>query len=398
MNKIKEFFLRIGAGIAGLGRRIWNFLTAHKKGAITAAVVIVLVVAVLIWGNVRHYTNATVRSSIELEDSENTKYLDFQDNILRYSADGAFYTSYSGTMLWNVTYEMSSPQTDTCSSYVIIYDKTGTGIRLMNRSDGEVVSITTNLPIVKAQVAKNGSIAVLMQDGDVGYFRLYNLKGEVIAGGEAHLNNTGYPVDISLSEDGENMAVAYLDLNDGDVKTTLNFYNFGSEGSDADNHIIASYSYSNMVITQVDYLTNDRLVAFGDSEIILFNQTSSPKVMKEIFPGEQMKSIFHDNGYFGYIVDVTDSEGKSMTEIHCYNTNGLKRYTATTDFYYQNLSVDSKGEVVLINDNEVAVYNNYGVEKYHDTLESNVYTVIPMEGSRNYIIIRNGYLEQVKIR
>ncbi len=398
MNKIKDFFRRIGAGIAGLGRRIWNFLTIHKKASITVVAVIVAVVVVLVWGNVRHYTDATVRTSVELDDSENTKYLDFQDNILRYSADGAFYTNYSGTMLWNVTYEMSSPQVDQCSTYAIIYDKSGSNIRLVNSSQGEVVSITTNLPIVKAQVAKNGSVAVLMQEDDVGYIRLYGSDGETIAGGEVHLDNTGYPVDITLSEDGENMVVAYLDLNDGDVKTTLNFYNFGSEGSDADNHIIASYSYSNMVIAQVDYITNDRLVVFGDNEIILFNQTSSPKVMKEIFPGEQVKSIFHDNGYFGYIVDATDSEGKSVTEIHCYNTNGLKRYTTTTDFYYQSISVDSKGEVVLINDNEIALYNNYGVEKYHDTLESNVYTIIPMEGSRNYIIIRNGYLEQIKIR
>lgn len=42
-----------------------------------------------------------------------THFTEFQGSILKYSNDGAFYLDAANELIWNQTYEMSSPKLDT---------------------------------------------------------------------------------------------------------------------------------------------------------------------------------------------------------------------------------------------------------------------------------------------
>src|SRR3712207_1207999 len=87
--------------------------------------------------------------------------------------------------------------------------------------DGQKKALTTDLPIVEAQVASNGSVAVLMQNGKIGYLRIYDIEGNITANGEVHLDSSGYPLSIAYSQDGQRLAVALANINSGKVKSTL---------------------------------------------------------------------------------------------------------------------------------------------------------------------------------
>ena len=72
--------------------------------------------------------------------------MDFQDNFLKYSRDGAFYTEYDGDLIWNYTYEMDDPQIDVCGNYILIYDVQGTQAAILTNT-GFKQTIKTAMPI-----------------------------------------------------------------------------------------------------------------------------------------------------------------------------------------------------------------------------------------------------------
>ena len=54
------------------------------------------------------------------------------------------------------------------------------------------------MPIQRVSVAKQGTIAVLMESEGISYLQLYDKEGTQLAAGELHVQNSGYPLDIAL--------------------------------------------------------------------------------------------------------------------------------------------------------------------------------------------------------
>ena len=71
------------------------------------------------------------------------------------------------------------------------------------------------MQIQKIAVARQGTVAALMKNKDVNYIALYNKDGECLAEGALHMENSGYPMDITLTSDGKKLGVSVLDVNSG---------------------------------------------------------------------------------------------------------------------------------------------------------------------------------------
>ena len=230
-----------------------------------AAVVLCAVLAgVSLYLSLRRYESYEVRTAVERLDTPATRFEKFQGNILKYSNDGAFYTDHNNEMIWNQTYEMSYPTIDICGDYLVIYDKKGNDIYILTKS-GLSVGIETTMPIAQVSVAGQGTIAVLMDNESAGYLALYDREGNELVSGAIHGEKGGYPIAIALSDDAVKLAVSMLDINDGNIKTTVAFYHFGSVGENEIDHIVAANSFSDMIIPELDFTSGNRLVAFGDS-------------------------------------------------------------------------------------------------------------------------------------
>ena len=278
----------------------------RRKIAITIAVIVITVAAVAaaagIYFSLKEYQDYEVRSEIERNDSEATQYELFGENILRYNNDGAFYADMSDRLIWNQAYEMQVPVVDICENYAVIADLQGTQIYIMNTS-GVQGEIETSKPIEAVCVANQGTIAVLTQEDGTSYLELYNKSGENLASGEIHLENSGYPIDIALSNDANKLAVSILDISKGKAQTTVAFYNFDSVGQNEIDNIVASYSYADTIMPEIDFVSNDRLIAFGDTQVILFEGTQKPEEVLVHKVEKEVKSIFYDKDYYGlYIV------------------------------------------------------------------------------------------------
>ena len=367
-------------------------LSKGKRALIFVLIAVFFVVVAVVLFIFASYDDFEEMSVNDMANETDTKYIDFKENLLSYSRDGAFYTDYNGNLIWNETYEMDNPRVRISGERLLLYDKQGS--RLMIQSpEGKVGDISTNLPIVDADVAATGDVAVLMQDGSTGYITLYSVDGSTRASGEVHTVNSGYPTAIALSSDGERMCLSLINLNDGDVKTTINFYDFGSAGSSKKDNITASFSYSDMVIPEIDYVDEDRLVAFGDTEIVVYTAGSTPKVGAEIFLQSDVVSVFHNDSYIGAI----DFAGGENT-LRVWSLSGAEKYTAPIDISYTKCEFNKSDEVMLTDGEDVAIYTMHGVEKFRYHFNEGFYQMIPWESSRSYVVVEKGAMRRIRLK
>ena len=321
----------------------------------------------------RHYEDFDVNSTVERSDTAATIFEEFQGNILKYSNDGALYTDTYNERIWNQTYEMAKPTIDMCEDYLVIYDKKGTQIYIMT-SQGLVSNIETTMTIEQVSIAAQGTVAVLMGDQSNSYLVVYDKNGKELVNGAIYGEDGGYPIAIALSNDAIKLAVSMLDINDGNVKTTIAFYNFGSVG---ENEI-------------------DRIVSYGDSEIAIFEGTQKPKLTQEIPLTGEAKSIFNNNKYVGVVYSNND---ENLTHhVAVYDMHGFTVMEKDFSQEYTEIGFLSNNEVCILNDHSCDIYTVRGIYKFHYDFDEELYKVISGGTGLNYTIILENSTEKVRLK
>ncbi len=364
-----------------------------KKKLIIFAIILVLLIAGVVFLVLQSFTSFTEKSSIERGDESETYYTAFKGNLLKYSRDGAIYMDYNGNLIWTYSYEMSNPTCDICGSYVIIYDKNGNQVVLLDTS-GFLKSIKTSYSITDANVAKQGVVAILTQDTTTGNLQIYNSSGEILVSGQLHMENNGYPIAIDISNDATKLIVSQLDLNSGDIKTTIAFYDFGDSGQNVVDNQVAIYSFSNQVFPEVHYLDNGRAVAFGDSEVVIF-ESSGEKIDKEIFVDGEIKNVFYSGKYIGMIYTTTDEDGCYVNMLEVYSQSGWQRISQEVDSTYTDAFMIGNQEVCLSNGTDVEIYNLFGVKRFSYSFTTGIHEIMRGDTLWRYYFITDQSISSV---
>lgn len=357
-----------------------------------------IVMALFFYTFYRTYTEYEDTKTITITSESGTEYAEFQSTLIKYSRDGVSCTDFDGNLLWSDSFEMDAPTIATFGDYLLLYDRGGSLMEIMKKS-GVVKTITTTEPIVQADIATKGTTAVLMTGAEGSRVSLYDAAGNVLATGQLHISNTGYPVSLALSGNAEDLLVSLLDIKDGTLKSTLEFFNFGSAGKKQKNNIMATFSYSDMVIPRVEYLAGNKPVAFGDSEIDVFSEGTVPKIVKKIYPSGNIKSIAVNDSYFGIIVTNPDSTlEKKKDDMMLFSSTGRELFSKKTSDSYLDFRLLSNNVLYISNGYTISLYNTIGVKKFSYKFENGISAVMPWDGSSNYIFIENGKLHKVKLK
>lgn len=375
-------------------------IRVHRRKIAVRTAVMVIIAAILIaatgiYFELKEYDSFEVRSEIERHDSAATRYESFSGNILRYNNDGAFFADMSDNLIWNQAYEMQNPMLDICEDYVAIADRQGTQIYIMNTS-GVQGEIETSRPIEAVCVANQGIVAVLTQEDGNSRLELFGKNGESLASGEIHVENSGYPLDIALSNDANKLAVSILDISKGRAGTNIAFYNFGSVGQNEIDNIVGSYSYEDTVIPELDFISNDRLIAFGDSQIAVFEATQKPEETVKLKLEKEVKSVFYDEDYFGLVYGNGDTNDTHM--INVYDMKGKLRLEQEFGIPYQNIEFLKNHEICITDDTKCEIYTLRGVRKFSYTFDNPVYKILSGATDRSYTFILDGVMQKVRLK
>lgn len=360
-----------------------------------AGAAIGLLFAVLIYFETKVYTDYEVIEQIERRETSAAEYEEFQGNVLQYTQDGAVYSSISGEVFWNQPYEMESPRIAVCEDYLAIYEQGGNRIYIMNTA-GQQGTIQTTIPVQRVSIARQGKVAVLMEDSQTSYIHMYDKDGKQLSGGELHIENSGYPLDLALSRDALKLAVSMLDIHEANVKSTVVFYNYGTVGQNEIDNIVGSYSYNNMIIPSIRFVTNDRLIAFGDEKVLLFEGKQKPAVMKEIKCSKNIRSVYYDEEYFGLVFDDAESAKGYVTKV--YNMKGRQVLEQKFDLDYTDIDFLQNGFLCIRNEKSVQLYTMRGSKRFEYTFDRSIYDVISGSGQLDYWLILNGETDRIKLK
>jgi len=341
----------------------------------------------------RVFESYEVTSTVHKDDLGGTTWTYLGENILTYSADGAGCMNKKGELLWNQTFQMQNPLVDNTGSTIAMGDYNGRTIYVMNTS-GPVCQIDTKMPLRSFAVADNGIVAAVLDDSNVTWVYLFDTKGDTIAYVKTTMKQSGYPIDISISEDGVVLGISYLYVDNGKMKSTIAFYNFGPVGQNEVDNFVSSYDYSEQIMPFLKFYGTGKAVAVGDARMTLYEGEQKPMSVADVLISEKIQAVF--TGKNNVALVYNDTSGEKKYRIDVYEKQGVLADSIYTNIQYKDI-IFTGNEIIIYNERECLIHAIGGEDKYTAGFNTTVYNIIPTEHDHEYILITPTSIDTVQL-
>lgn len=343
------------------------------------------------------YTESVVTGSAPITIVQGATVKNLDGNVLLYSKDGASCIDAKGSTVWNHTYEMQAPMISINNQTVAIGDYNGRSIYVMDKNTEKGI-VNTNLPIRDFCVSANGVVAAVLDDVEVTRIYVYNGNentDEPIISGRATMDKSGYPVSISLSPDGKLMAVSYLYVDSGNMKSSVAFYNFGEVGKNEADNCVGGYDYLDTIVPYVQFMDNDSVFAVSDDRIAFFSGSEKPANIASKLLDEEIQSIHYNENYVGLV--FINQSGESAYRLDVYNDSGEKILSHFFDIEYTDI-LFNQDQIVIYNDLNCQICNIKGVDKFTGDFEKRAALVIPTVSQYKYVTVSTDSIDTIELK
>jgi hypothetical protein len=374
-------------------------IKSHKFTIFYRVILVLVLIAAVIaamvvqWEN-KVYTENVVVSSVETAITQDAVLRQFSGYLLSYSKDGASCMDTKGNAVWNQTFEMQNPMIDICQNMVAIGDYNGRTIYVMDTS-GLVGSISTTKPIRNLCVSSNGVVAVVLDDTDVTWIYLYDDQGNELVHFRTTMEESGYPVSVSISPNGELVCVSYLFVDSGQMKTSVAFYNFGEVGQNNTDNYVSGYDYLDTIVPFTRFLDNKSVFAVSDDRIMFYSGSQKPVSAAENLISDDVQSIYYGDEYIGLVFNNT--EGSSRYLLNVYHKSGSLAQQIAFDTDYTDI-LFYKEQIIIYNETECCIYNTNGVQKYEGTFSKSARVLIPLDRSYTYMVVTPDSVDTIELK
>lgn len=369
-------------------------LTTTYRTLLLVAAIVALVMLVIIQYRNHIYTSYDVVQSIEKEKVGGTTNLRLGESILTYSKDGAHCIDVNGNVTWNQTFEIQDVELAFSGDTVAIGDYNGRSIYVANPNE-LLGTITTTMPIRDLAVAQTGRVTAVLADTDVAWINTYDSDGKLCYKGQASMNNSGYPTAISLSPNGDLLAVAYMYLDAGVLKTNVAFYNFGEVGDNYSDHFVGVHIYPDLVVPYIQFMNDSTAFAVGDSRLMIYKGSQKPVSQAEYLYDKEVRSIYYNEDYVGLVFLADNTENRYMLEV--YNANGERACKYYFDMDYTDVFF-GKDNFVIYNETKCQIVNLDGTIKYDGDFLESVEVMVATGNTYKYVLLTDDSIDTIQLK
>lgn len=375
-----------------------SMVARHRQLKIYTVIGILALAGIFLIGAYFHwksiiYTDYEVQQQSSWVRAGEASCINLDGMLFTYSNDGMSCTDTRGNVIWNQTYEMQNPIIRTCKKTIAVGDYNGRSIYVSD-TQGNLGTINTTMPIRDFCVSLNGIVAAVLDDSTVTAIYLYSTDGSELAYFKTTMSESGYPIAIDISDDGAKVAVSYIKAEDGNVSSSIGFYNFSAVGQQVTDNLVSGYGYADAIVPLVNFMNNDTIFAAADNRIMFYRGRQKPESLAEILISEEIQGIFYDENYVGLV--FFDSAGENTYRLDVYNTDAKKVSELHFDLEYTDIIFDSTGLIVR-SDNECIIYDWQGRLKYEGAFKERITCLIPTGNIARYTLVTDDAIQQIQL-
>ncbi|MBR6402832.1 MAG: hypothetical protein IKS48_05565 [Eubacterium sp.] len=381
-----------------------NYRRAAHKMRLRSNVMLTFLVLVVIAGvtsfvylKMRSFNGYKVIRSSETNFESNAEYLEFGGNLLKYTPDGVSYINEAGDTVWTAGVDLKVPIAATNGDYAVVADKGGNLVAVFN-VEGQVSSVNMPYSICDIDVAKQGAFTAILESDDSNYINMYDKSGNIIYEMKTSIDKSGYPMDISVSDDGQKLFSSYFKLDGVNIKNNLTAYNFGEVGQNENaDRMVGGYSFEEEMIPKVEFVNNDVVAAFSDKEIILYNMKEKPSERCTIEYGGEVSSIFYSTDYLGFIMLNSNAGNNADYVLHVYDLTGKSLFDYTFSMDYDKIHATSD-EIIITGGNKCLIIQKSGRTKFAYTFDGMIKAMIPSYKKNEYVVTLENKTETIRLK
>lgn len=156
---------------------------------------------------------------------------------------------------------------------------------------------------------------------------------------------------------------------------------------------VAEEIYKNQVIPVSFFANNKTSVLIGDGAFLIYRGTNQPELSKTVEIEKEIKSVFYDKEYIGFILQNVGTEGY---ELRLYNMSGNLALSRDFEGEYSNIKV-SNGNVIMYDGKKSLIYSELGVKKFEGEMDKEIMEILPLQGINKYLVMNADGIEEIRL-
>lgn len=374
-------------------------VTKHKifrvvRVLLIVTLIILAAVFVTNYLDTKVYSDYTVTARSVRSDSDTAKYMAYNGHILKYSQDGVEAFDGLNKTIWNITYEMQTPHIATCENYVAMGDEGATNILVVDGS-GNQTTIDTRLPVKDFCVASQGVVAAVLEDGNSTRINVYDKEGNQLAGLKCTMTQSGYPVAVALSPSGLVLGVSYIRMDQGELTSSIAFYNFGGVGQNETDNYVSGYDYGSSVYPELKFLSDESVVAIGDDSLVTFRGSQKPEMVSNNAIDGEIQSVFYGNNEIALV--FRGDKNTESYKLNLYDSRGNLKLEQEFELAYTDIQISSR-QIIIYNESECVIFNKRGLQKFAGSFDDTVLLMTPSNTPARYYLVNREITQMIRLK
>lgn len=303
---------------------------------------------------------------------------------------GVRYLDFAGNEKASAMFSMSAPVIKAEGNIVAISEAMGDSIHVFG-SQGLVYERQTEYPVITFCVNSSGYTAVITKRATSYGVTVYNQKGGIQSEGQLSEENI-FPTSCDISNDGRILTISTLDINDIHMKSKIMFiYVTKSDSMDIKDGIYAaSADYPDQIISHLEFMQDNKLLAFSDKELKCFDAGNNGKLLWVLTFQNRVEQICYMNGTgfaiaFGEPLLNQAGETPGLCRVYNMNLDTLSEFVPQSKSKITQLSYAFK-TLLVANGRDYYALNDKAELLWKYSASQDVRQVVLIEGSELFVV------------
>jgi len=232
----------------------------------------------------------------------------------------------TGRRTLNMSADYSNPVAASDDKYLYVYDMGDSGFDIYN-SFAKIHSEKTEYPVYDIAFAENGSFVTLSRSSQfLSVLTVYDTDFDWVA-----YKKDLYAIDVSIDKNGERLGAVYVGTDNGIVSTHVVFYDLRKKEK------ISETVYSGEFPLGCTFLDGGGFVSVSNGSVVVYDRKLNEKYVSDNYGNGAVSGIFCDGEYAA--VSVNDGIMVDINDVMVFDKNGDLVYKETLDSSVHEIAV-----------------------------------------------------------